>query len=335
MSPQVEPFVEDTAEEWDDFVATRARNGTLLHTRGFFRHNPANAGDDASLVFRDRGRIVAVAPAALRAGPDGARVWHSHPRATYGGFVVGADVGLADTLAIVDGAVEHARSLGASSMIVRNPFRIFHSAPADESDYAMWLRGFTIASRELEVAVPLDGVVPGRAAERYDGKTRNQLRKAQKLGVTVSEEDAYAEFWAMLEENLRARHGTRPTHALEDFERLRALVPAGAVRLFAARHEGRMVAGAAVFVTNARAAHVQYIASDVEARALNPVNALIDHLVEWAAAAGFAHLNLGMSTEDAGRRANLGLFAFKEGFGGRSVLRETMQLTLRDTGTDS
>jgi hypothetical protein len=323
-----EPYADRLADEWDAFVAERARNGTLLHMRRFFAHNDANAADDASLLFRDRTRVVGVLPAALLAAGSDGPVLHSHPRSTYGGFVVAPEVGTAATLEMVDLALAHARDRGARRMIVRNPFRIFHAMPSDESDYALWLRGFGVLSRELEVAVPTGAITPGDALAHFDGKTRNQVRKAQRSGVVVVESDDYGDFWPILEENLRARHEARPTHTLETFDRLRALVGPSAVRLVLARHEDQVIAGAVVFVANARALHVQYIASRPEALHLCPVNAVLHHLVEMAAAGGYQYLNLGMSTEDAGRRPNLGLFAFKEGFGGRGVLRETLALDL-------
>ncbi|GLC27488.1 GNAT family N-acetyltransferase [Roseisolibacter agri] len=323
-----EPYSDRWADEWDAFVAERARNGTLLHTRRFFAHNDANARDDASLLFRDRARVIGLLPAALL-GADGAEaVLHSHPRSTYGGFVVAPEVGTAATLEMVDLALAYARERGARRVVVRNPFRIFHAMPSDESDYALWLRGFTVLSRELEVAVPTGSITPGDALAHFDGKTRNQVRKAQRAGVVVEASDDYAAFWPMLEENLRARHEAQPTHSLEAFARLRACVGPDAVRLVLAQHDGRVIAGAVVLVANARALHVQYIASRADALHLCPVNAVLHHLVEMAAAGGYHYLNLGMSTEDAGRRPNLGLFAFKEGFGGRGVLRETLALDL-------
>jgi lipid II:glycine glycyltransferase (peptidoglycan interpeptide bridge formation enzyme) len=100
------------------------------------------------------------------------------------------------------------------------------------------------------------------------------------------------------------------------------------VRLFAATHDGRMVAGMIVFVTGREALHAQYIASREDARHLCPVNAVIHHVMTWGGTRGRRYLNLGLSTEEAGRKVNTGLVAFKEGFGARSVLRETMMLTV-------
>jgi lipid II:glycine glycyltransferase (peptidoglycan interpeptide bridge formation enzyme) len=51
-------------------------------------------------------------------------------------------------------------------------------------------------------------------------------------------------------------------------------------------------------------------------------------LIAWATARGYRYLNLGKSTEDEGRALNAGLFRFKEGFGARGVLRETMSRSI-------
>jgi hypothetical protein len=316
-------YAEEHAAEWDAFVDTESRNGTLLHTRRFLSHNPANARDDASLLFRKGERVIGVLPAAL-VESQGRPTLASHPRSTYGGFVIGRHVGVRAAHTMVHLAVEHARAVGAAAMWVRNPFRIFHASPSDETDYALWACGFGIRSRELEVAVPVAQLAPDEVLAVFDGKTRNQVRKAAKLGVTVRESDDYAAFWAVLEETLRARHGTRPTHSLAEFEMLRSLVGHDEVRLLAAYHEDRLIAGIVVFVANARVLHAQYIASAADAAALCPVNALIAELVAWGARDGYAYVNLGMATEPGGTAVNYGLFEFKEGFGARSILRETM-----------
>lgn len=322
-----ERFDDQLAAEWDEFVDDRSRNGTILHTRRFFAHNPGNAGEDASLLFRKRGRILGVFPAAV-VERDAERVLHSHPRATYGGFVVGDEAGVTASMEMVDLVIDHAQALAVQRIVVRNPFRIFHHAPTDESDYAMWRRGFTVRARELEVAIPLQGIERDAVLGSLDAKTRNQVRKAWKSGVIVRETTDFDAFWRILEQNLETQHNTRPTHALADILRLRDLVGADRVRLFAGYLDDTMLAGAVLFVANSRAVHAQYLGSLREHAPLCPLNALVAELIAWASEQGYHYLNLGMSTEDEGRRINTGLFDFKEGFGGRGVLRETMELTL-------
>lgn len=321
-------------DEWEQFVLHEARNATLLHTRSFFDHNLANLKDDASLVFRSKGRIVGVLPAALVHESCGRPVLSSHPRATYGGFVVGASVGTAMTIEMVEHAVEHARRLGATRFIVRSPFRIFQECPTDEADYALWLRGARIAARALEIAIPLARLRGQSALASYRLKTRNRVHKAQRCGVRVMasggaqpiEAADLLEFWTMLDRNLRERHQTSPVHSADGLMSFVDALGPSRCRLMLAMHEGRVIAGALAFAANARVMHVQYIASRTEDLHLCPVNLIVHEMVEQACTAGFEYLNLGTATLPDSGEPNLGLFAFKEGFGGSAVLREVLEL---------
>jgi hypothetical protein len=319
------PYRESDREGWDCFVAG-SRNGTVLHTRSFFDHDARNARDDASLVFRRGSTIVGVLPACLVTLPTGERILNSHPRATYGGFVVGDAVGVASAIDMVELTIAHARSLSASRILVRNPFRIFHEAPSDETDYAMWLCGGSIHSRAIEVAIPLHDLQGAELLATYKSSARGAVIKAQKNHVEIDWSDDYASFWTMLEHNLEQRHQVRPTHTLAEFNAFRAGIGEKAVSLVVARHEGRMIAGAVAFAATARVMHVQYIASYADALHLSPVNLIVHALVERASAQGFSYLNLGTGSLPGSGKPNLGLFAFKEAFGGRGVLRETIEL---------
>lgn len=76
------------------------------------------------------------------------------------------------------------------------------------------------------------------------------------------------------------------------------------------------------------AIHAQYVASDSNYQDLRPLNAVIDEISDWGFKNSFSYFNLGTANESAGREINYGLFHFKEGFGGRGILRETMHLIL-------
>lgn len=83
-----------------------------------------------------------------------------------------------------------------------------------------------------------------------------------------------------------------------------------------------------VFIANSRVLHGQYIANDLSFQYLKPVHALIDHVIEYGCQNGFEYFNFGMANESEGKIINYGLFALKQHFGGRGVLRETMCLDL-------
>jgi lipid II:glycine glycyltransferase (peptidoglycan interpeptide bridge formation enzyme) len=147
--------------------------------------------------------------------------------------------------------------------------------------------------------------------------------------VQVKQTLDYAEFWDILETNLRERHDTRPTHTLAQFSRLRELVGEERVSLWGGYLDGRLIAGVVLFIPNKQATHAQYIASRAEFSRFCALNAVLSQIIKWSAENRFKYFNLGMATENAGRDMNEGLIHFKEGFGARGVLRETMALTLK------
>src|SRR3982750_1978777 len=94
--------------EWDTFIEKNRRNATFLHSRKFFNHNPLNSLDDASLMFYYKNKLIGVLPATLYE-TKGQVIFHSHPRSTYGGFVIDEKVGVEEALKIVEITVEFAR----------------------------------------------------------------------------------------------------------------------------------------------------------------------------------------------------------------------------------
>ena len=83
----------------------------------------------------------------------------------------------------------------------------------------------------------------------------------------------------------------------------------------------KVIAGIVLFVFET-AVHAQYIASDNKFQHLRPLNAVVDYIVQWSKKCGYKYFNFGTANENDGKKINYGLFKFKEGFGGRGVLRE-------------
>jgi Acetyltransferase (GNAT) domain len=316
-------YTEQNAAVWNAFIESNKRNGTFLHSRKFFDHNPLNRQDDASLMFFKKEKLKAVLPAALYRKDD-KLILHSHPRSTYGGFIMDNAAGVEEAMETVEATIAFAREKKVDEIIVRNPFRIFQQVPSDETDYAMWYHGFVLRSRELECAVKLDEHAP----QRYENGAKYNIKKAVKL-VEVKETEDYAGFWEMLTRNLAEKHGSRPVHTLEQFEQLRNLSGHDKVKLMGGFIEGKLVCGVLLFVCAPMVLHAQYIASDNAYQDVRPLNAVIDFIIKWGHSNGFSYFNLGTANEEAGRKINYGLFHFKEGFGGRGILRETMHLIIK------
>lgn len=323
MQLECRPYNEALEKEWDAFITNNKRNATFLHSRQFFKHNALNSVDDASLMFYKKNKLKAVLPATLYK-KDEQLVFHSHSRSTYGGFIVDNAAGVEEAMEIVEATLGFAKQNNVNEIIVRNPFRIFQQVPTDETDYAMWYYGFVIKSRELECTVRLDG----NALQRYENGAKYNIKKAVKT-VEVRETDNYARFWEMLTHNLLEKHGSKPVHTLQQFQQLINLSGQDKVKLMGGFIEGKMVCGVLLFICAPMVLHAQYIASDSQYQDIRPLNAVINFIITWGTENKYSYFNLGTANEDAGRKINYGLFHFKEGFGGRGILRETMHLILK------
>jgi hypothetical protein len=323
MKVEIVRYSEEHANAWNELVSNSI-NGTFLHSRPFFDHNPLNKQDDCSFLYYKKNKVAGVIPCTLYER-EGKRILHSHMRSTYGGFVVNEETGMEEAVEMVEKLIAEAKALAVQEIIVRNPFRVFHRQLCDEADYALWYHGFTIKSRELETAVSLGNYE--QAQRLYDDSTKRSIKKSRQ-NVRVGLSDDFASYWNVLEQNLLKKHGTKPTHSYEAFQVLLDKVGKDQIKLFAAFNDSNMIAGIVVFVANNLVLHAQYIASDEAYQDLRPLNAVIDEIIQWGCKENYRFLNLGTSNTDSGRVFNSGLFRFKEGFGGRNTLRETMHLVL-------
>ncbi|HUH00387.1 MAG TPA: GNAT family N-acetyltransferase [Kofleriaceae bacterium] len=320
-SLQVLAYAPEWREAWDQHVAESV-NGTLFHTRRFLGYHGPEKFADASAVLLDGTKLVCVVSGAWRVEADGTRVLVSHPGASYGGPVFRRKASYSLIQDAVAAWEQHAKSIGAGAIQTRLPPHVFHQVPLQELEFALRFRGFAIVRSELTSAATLDGDIAGR----FSVNCRNQLRQAERAQLVAGESTDFEQFWQVLEANLSEGHGVTPTHTLADIQRLRELCP-GAIRLFVASRDGRILAGTVLFVCNTVAVHTFYMGSRSEDRPLRPLNLALHTAMMWARDAGFQRINFGVSTPDPAT-VNSGLLHFKEGFGGRGELRDSYRKIL-------
>lgn len=314
----IKTYKKSCETEWDDFVAS-SRNGTFMQQRTFLNYHPPERFIDCSLmIYNSSGKIIAVIPAAQKI--EGQKtVFSSYPGASHGGIVVDQKFTTADAMALVPLLTEHCRSNNFKAIEIKMVPRIYHSWPSDEVDFSLRYYGFSIANSELATALPLKEIA--NASELLVQSSQRNIRKAQKLGVTVKESNDYATFWDILANNLKQRHNAQPTHTLAEIIDLTNRYPQS-IKLFASFFEDKMVGGVVAFLLNNRVINCFCIANNDEYQHLRSVELLFYRLINWGMERGYYYLDWGISTENKGLRLNHGLFKFKEKFGGRGVLRE-------------
>ena len=321
---KIEIYNQSHQKDWDNFIGT-SRNGTFMQQRTFLNYHPPGRFVDCSLmVYNPHGNLIAVIPAAQKM--EGLKkFFSSYPGASHGGIIVDQKFGTYEAMALVPLLTEYCKSDNFNAIQIKMVPRIYHFWPSDEIDFALRYYGFSISTTELATALPIKELA--NASDHLIESTQRNIRKAQRLGVTIEESNDLVTYWGILTDNLKQKHNAEPTHTLAEITDLTNRYPQS-IKLFAAFLQGEMVSGVVIFLLNSRVINCFYIASNTNYQNLRSLELLFYKLISWGLEKGYDYLDWGISTENKGLVINQGLFEFKEKFGGRGILRESYYLDL-------
>ncbi len=316
---RIKQIMPDDRDRWKDFVL-RSNNGTVFHLPAFLDYHPEGRFINHHLIAESGNDIVSIIPGALTERDDG--VWfRSYPGASYGGPVLNDSLGLSRIENTVDELIAYARSEGWCGIEMTPPPIVYSRRPNDYLDFSLIKRGFEYRKRELTAVIDLS-----RLGEElrlgFRSSALRGVRKAVKSGVTIEENPDFSLFYSVLESNLQQRHNVRPTHTLEELEKLRILLGKDRIRQFIARKDKEVLAGMVMFHCNPRVTLAFYISHDQEHQALRPVNLVYMEVIKWAKQMGYHYMDLGTFTLDM--EVNHGLCRFKESFSAMGIFRNTL-----------
>lgn len=300
---------------WNDFNLD-AKNGHFMFDRGYMDYHSDRFFDYSLMFFDEKERLIAVLPANLSEG-----ALYSHQGLTFGGLLLSKKITTEKVYEIFSTLIGF---LKEKSEIRTFKYKripdFYHTYPAQEDLYALFLFDAKLFRRDVSVAVEL------AEPYAYQEMRKRKVKKAVKSGVEVSENASFGEYWELLTEVLNSHHGAQPAHSLEEIEMLHTKFPKN-IRPYMARLDGELVAGAIVYETDL-VAHTQYLASSDKGRELGALDVVIDHLIKNVYK-DKRYFDFGISTEDNGRTLNRGLIAQKEGFGARALVHDFYEINLR------
>ena len=218
------------------------------------------------------------------------RTLTSLPFLNYGGVVSDSDT---EASALVDAAAELAREKRCRHVELRHSARRFPQLPCKQHKVAMLLR------------------LHSRLWDALDRKVRNQIRKAQKSGLTSIHggKELLGDFYAVFARNMRDL-GT-PVYARRFFDEVLSAFP-GRAQLHVVRLSSRPIAAGLTYRTRTRV-EVPWASSIRDHNALCPNHLLYWSILESAIAEGAAVFDFGRSTP------NEGTFHFKRQWGAEPV----------------
>lgn len=164
-------------------------------------------------------------------------------------------------------------------------------------------------AHKVSMRMPLD-TDADKAWQSLDRKVRNQVRKAEKSGLTASVggSELLSDFYAVFAENMRDL-GT-PVYPRRFFDEIVTQFPE-ATRIFVVRHEGKAVAASITYAFG-RSLEVPTASSLKAYRSMCPNNVLYWKMIQQAITDGFTTFDFGRSTPGEGT------YLFKQQWGARA-----------------
>ena len=180
---RIRPYSSADAHSWNEFIA-RSKNGTFLFDRGYMDYH-ADRFSDSSLIISDAdGRWISVLPANR---VDNALI--SHGGLTYGGLISDEEMTTSRMVDLFAALLRYLAEAGMKRLEYKTVPAIYHSLPAEEDRFALFLHGASLSRRDVLAVVDLGA--QGRIQERR----RRGAKKAESAGVVVEESDDWAPFW--------------------------------------------------------------------------------------------------------------------------------------------
>jgi hypothetical protein len=292
-------------ERWNHFLENSRTNQFLL-SRNFMEYHQDRFEDYSLMVF-DEKALVAIFPANIKNN-----IVVSHSGLTFGGFIVAKDEATKNSIQYFVQLLKFISEHNIEKIIFKQSPAFYSSVSQDEIDYAMFL--LDAKMYRVDIAYAINQKLENKI--QYQERRRRAIKKAEKNGVEIKETTDFSNFWnEILTPNLQSRFGVNPVHSLAEIELLSINNP-NKIRQFEAWQNGVLMAGTTVFEMPT-VAHAQYISASEEGRKNGAIDLLFHHLISST----FAHkeiFDFGIVNEAEGRKINMGLLDWKEGFGARA-----------------
>lgn len=307
------PYEKKLSEQWDAFVSETI-NGHFMFMRGFMDYHSDRFIDHSIMFYDESDKLIAILPANL----DG-DILHSHQGLSFGGVLFGKKVSSPKVIDIFTALIQYSEKKSFSKIKYKRVPDIYYDFFSQDDLYALFLNDAQLIRCDLNSTVSL------KSEYKYSKGRKWAVNKAKKEGLTISFLDDYEVFWKILTDVLSA-HNAIPTHTLNEITMLKEFFPEN-IKLVVAKKDEVVVAGSVLFI-NKKIVHTQYMASSEIGREIGALDYLIDHLMKNEFS-NKDYFNFGISTEDSGRFLNEGLLAQKIGFGAKTNVHNTYEISIK------
>ena len=305
---------------WDGFVQN-ANNGTIFHLRRFLSYHPEGRFNDHSIEFYKNNTLFSVFPAA-ESKIEGKKLLVSHPGSTVGSFVVTESISINDSFELIKLLIDYAKKNKFEGIRLTIPPIFYQNRSSNYIDYALLRNGFQYLKREITSSLFIENDAKENL-NKFKPSHARAVRKAKENGVEIKISHDVKSFYSILKENLKIRHGVRPTHTIQEINDLIDLFP-DSINIFGAFYKEEMIGGVLNFIIRDNVALAFYISHKEKFQELRPLNLLFYSIFEWCIKEKIKVYDFGIFTLNG--EPNMGLGRFKENFGASGIFRDTFQI---------
>lgn len=310
---RIAKYKKEDKDIWNNFIHN-SKNGIFMFQRNFMDYHSDRFVDNSLMFYDEKDNLVALLPANIKNN-----VLYSHQGLTYGGFIINKDMKQHKMLKCFESLKIYMQENNILQLVYKTIPHIYHKLPSEEDLYALYVNNAYLLKIEPSTTIFLASpckMTKGRKA---------QISRAKREGAIVEESYNFKNFIELENEVLKENHNTKAVHTGEELELLNSRFPEN-IKLFVAKYNNEIVAGALLFIYN-EVVHTQYLAANNKAREIGALDLLINELINKYKNSK-KYFDFGISTEDNGRYLNEGLISQKEGFGGRTTAYKTFALNL-------
>lgn len=261
--------------------------------------------DYSLMVFQEK-KLVAILPANRVDN-----TLYSHQGLTYGGLLLMPNIRFSVVANAFKAVLEFLESKGISELHLKQIPTMYCTLPSDELEYLLFITQAVLTRVDLSSTIYDLKNVKITSSGRKDG-----LRKGVNHGLRIEKTTDLSTFWQqILTPQLQATHGVKPTHSLEEIQKLQERFP-NEIQQYNVYYEDRIVGGTTLFITP-EVVHTQYIAANMERQKLGTLDFLFFYLIQEK----FQHaryFDFGISNTNQGKALNNGLLYWKESLGGKA-----------------
>lgn len=297
--------------QWDSFV-DESKNGTFLFKRDFMEYHSSRFNDFSLLIFK-RSKLIGIFPANRESN-----ILYSHNGLTYGGLMVKEDIKLNEFLNIFCELLKFCHINKIIKLVIKAIPSIYNISFSGELDYISFLTNAVLYRKDVISVIDLKSKIK-ISKDRVQGFKRGIKNK-----LILKEKNNFREFWdKLLIPNLSQKYSVSPVHSISEIEYLKNKFQ-GNIRQFNVYKGDEIVAGTTIFQTK-NVIHVQYTASNSDKNQLGSLDFLFYKLINEIFY-DYKFFDFGTSNERRGRKINLGLLYWKEGFGARSLTQSFYEI---------